>query len=119
MKTKTTDQLRKEPQEARKQKDGKAAYKLTMTIKVADVGGIKADPEVIQTSAIEAIENITTKGLIQVESCDIKQTEYPTSRKSWDGYDIPAKCKDKECGKCLLNSIERKSIGCTVPIDEI
>ena len=40
------------------------------------------------------------------------------TKKSWDGYNIPEICKDRECGKCNCNIVGRKFIGCTVPVDE-
>lgn len=42
-----------------------------------------------------------------------------STHQSWDGYSIPKECKDKECGKCSLNSAACKDIGCTVPTADI
>jgi len=65
---------------------------------------------------------ISTKKAMEKELQEHPQRYLPEkkTKKSWDGYDIPKVCQDKnkECGKCYLEKEARTKIGCTVPVDE-
>ena len=46
-------------------------YEITMTIKVEDVGNVKANPAALHNAVIDAVENITKKDVVKVEFCNI------------------------------------------------